>query len=134
MKSWGWRGYALPRLLERHSPVMASVVLGLLWGLWHLPTFFIPGTPQYGHSIPAFLLLTTVYSVLLTWLWRPTGGSVLVATLAHGMINVSQGLFLAGVEPSLRYWLLVFSYGAPAVALTLLMRARAPRPVRVPAG
>jgi CAAX protease family protein len=130
----GWRGYALPRLLERLSPLVASVVLGLLWGLWHLPTFFIPGTPQYGLSIPAYLLLTISYSILLTWVWGPTGGSVLVATLAHGMINVSQGFFLAGVDPALQYWLLVVSWGAAAVVLALLLRARTPRPVKVPVG
>ena len=81
----------------------------------------------------AFLLLTVAYSILLTFLWRPTGGSVLVATLAHGMINVSQGFFLAGVDPSVRYWLLVISYGAAAVVLALLLQARTPRQVKVPA-
>ena len=120
----GWRGYGLPRLLERFSPLVASLVLGLLWGLWHVPTFFIPGTPQYGLSIPAFLLLTIAYSILLTWIWRPTGGSVLVATLAHGMINVSQGFFLAGVDPSVRYWWLVVSYGAAALVLAPVLRGR----------
>ena len=129
----GWRGYALPKLLERFSPLVASVVLGLLWGLWHLPTFFIPGTPQYGLSIPAYLVMTTGYSILLTWVWRPTGGSVLVATLAHGMINVSQGFFLAGVEPTLRYPVLAISYGAAGVVLGLLLRTRTPRPANVPA-
>ena len=129
----GWRGYALPKLLDRFSPLVASVVLGVLWWLWHLPTFFIPGTPQYGLSIPAFLVMTTAYSILLTWVWGPTGGSVLVATLAHGMINVSQGFFLAGVDPSLRYWLLAVSWGAAALVLALLLRARTPRSVEVPA-
>ena len=70
------------------------------------------------------MLLATAYSILLTWIWRPTGGSVLVATLAHGMINVTQGFFLAGVERSLRYWLLAVSYGAVALVLALLLRAR----------
>jgi membrane protease YdiL (CAAX protease family) len=129
----GWRGYALPSLLERFSPLVASLILGLLWGLWHVPTFFIPGTPQHGQPVVAFLLLTVAYSILLTFLWRPTAGSVLVATLAHGMINVSQGFFLAGVDPSVRYWLLVISYGAAAVVLALLLQARTPRPVKVPA-
>jgi membrane protease YdiL (CAAX protease family) len=44
----GWRGYALPLLLEERSPVTASLILGVLWGSWHLPTFLVPGTPQYG--------------------------------------------------------------------------------------
>ena len=91
-----------------------------------MPTFFIPGTPQYGLTIPAFLGLTTAYSILLTWIWRPTGGSVLVATMAHGMINVSQGFFLAGVDPSLRYWLLLASYGPAALVLALVLRTRTP--------
>ena len=40
----GWRGYALPLLLEKRSAVTASLILGALWGLWHLPTFLVPGT------------------------------------------------------------------------------------------
>jgi uncharacterized protein len=63
----GWRGYALPLLLESRSAVTASLILGVLWGLWHLPTFLVPGTPQYGLPLPAFLLLTIEYSILMTW-------------------------------------------------------------------
>jgi len=51
----GWRGYALPRLLEKRSAVTASLILGVLWGLWHLPTFLVPGTPQYGLPLSAFV-------------------------------------------------------------------------------
>jgi len=78
-----WRGYALPRLLARRSALAASLILGLLWGVWHLPTFLVPGAPQYGLPLPAFVLLTMAYSVLFTWIYIHTKGSVLIATVLH---------------------------------------------------
>ena len=48
----GWRGYALPRLLAGRSALSASLILGALWGAWHLPTFFVPGAPQHGLPSP----------------------------------------------------------------------------------
>ena len=113
----GWRGYALPRLLARRSALAASLILGLLWGLWHLPTFFVPGAPQHGLPITAFLLLTMAYSVLFTWIYLHTGGSVLLATLFHGAINLSQGLLLGGLDPARTYWLLAAVYGLAALVL-----------------
>jgi membrane protease YdiL (CAAX protease family) len=77
----GWRGYALPMLLEKRSALTASVILGALWGLWHLPTFLVPGTPQYGLPLVAFVLLTVEYSILMTWVFLHSHGSVLIATL-----------------------------------------------------
>jgi membrane protease YdiL (CAAX protease family) len=62
----GWRGYAIPKLLARESALAASLILGVLWGVWHLPTFFVPGAPQYGLPIPAFVILTMAYSILFT--------------------------------------------------------------------
>ena len=115
----GWRGYALPLLLEQRSAVMASLILGVLWGLWHLPTFLVPGTPQYGLPFPAFVLLTVEYSILMTWVYLHTKGSVLIATLFHGAINLSQGLILGGVEGSTRYWLLCIVYGVAALVVAV---------------
>ncbi len=117
----GWRGYALPLLLEKRSPVTASLILGVLWGLWHLPTFLVPGTPQYGLPLTAFVLLTIEYSILMTWVFLHTLGSVLIATLFHGAINLSQGLFLGGLEGATRYWLLSVVYGVAAVIVAVLM-------------
>ena len=99
----GWRGYALPLLLEKRSAVTASLILGALWGLWHLPTFLVPGTPQYGLPLAAFVLLTVEYSILMTWVFLNTLGSVLIATLFHGAINLSQGILLGGVDGASRY-------------------------------
>jgi CAAX protease family protein len=115
----GWRGYALPLLLEKRSAVTASLILGVLWGLWHLPTFMVPGTPQYGLPLPAFVLLTIAYSILMTWVYLHTKGSVLIATLFHGAINLSQGLFLGGIDGATRYWLLSSVYGAAALVVAI---------------
>lgn len=96
----GWRGYALPRWLVGRSALAASLILGVRWGAWHLPTFFVPGTPQHGLPSSAFVLLTVAYSVVFTWVYLHTCGSVLIATLLHGAINFSQGLFLGGIDPA----------------------------------
>jgi membrane protease YdiL (CAAX protease family) len=116
----GWRGFALPRLLQRHSALIASLLLGLLWSAWHLPTFLVPGTPQYGRSILAFVVMTTIYSVLLCWLFLHAAGSVLLATLAHGAINLFQGVFFGGVDPAAQYWLMAGVYGVAALVVLLM--------------
>jgi membrane protease YdiL (CAAX protease family) len=117
----GWGCYALPLLLERRSPVTASLILGVIWGVWHLPTFVIPGTPQYGLPFAAFLLLTIEYSILMTWVFLHTHGSVLIATLFHGAINLSQGFFLGGMEGASRYWLLSIVYGIAALIAAIVL-------------
>jgi uncharacterized protein len=123
----GWRGYALPLLLDKRSPVTASVILGVVWGLWHLPTFLVPGTPQYGLPLTAFVLLTIEYSILMTWVFLHTLGSVLIATLFHGAINLSQGLFLGGMDGVSRYWLLSIVYGAAALVVAVMLGLSARR-------
>lgn len=123
----GWRGYALPQLLARFSPLIASLILGVLWAVWHLPLFFIAGTPQFRQPIVAFLIMTTAYSILLGWAFLHTRGSVLIATLFHGAINLSQGFFLAGTEPASRYWWLAVAYGGAAMGLAIVLGARLSR-------
>jgi uncharacterized protein len=123
----GWRGYALPLLLDKRSPLTASVILGVVWGLWHLPTFLVPGTPQYGLPLTAFVLLTIEYSILMTWVFLHTLGSVLIATVFHGAINLSQGIFLGGLDGATRYWLLSIVYGVAAVIVAVLLGVRARR-------
>jgi membrane protease YdiL (CAAX protease family) len=129
----GWRGYALPKLLAERSVLAASLILGALWGAWHLPTFFVPGAPQYGLPFSAFLLLTMAYSVLFTWVYLHTRGSVLIATLLHGAVNLSQGFFLGGVDPARVYWLLAAVYGVAALALVAAPGPNLSRKPRAPA-
>jgi membrane protease YdiL (CAAX protease family) len=114
----GWRGFALPRLLERLGPWSSSAVLGLIWGLWHLPLFFVPGMPQFGAPFLAFVPYTIALSVLLTFLAQNTRASVVIATLFHGAVN-TFGFVNTGVDPTLRAWGNAFAYGVVAVAIAV---------------
>lgn len=115
----GWRGYALPKLLQSHSALTASLILGVLWGGWHLPTFFIPGAPQAGIPFIAFLLFTTGASVLFTWLYRHTQGSLLIATVFHGAIN-SFGFVNNALDPAARWWVTGAVYIVAALIVSVI--------------
>jgi len=78
----GWRGYALPRLRERIGPLGASLVIGVLWTLWHVPMLTLQGITE-PKLYPVFLALMTGGSVLFTWIYQHTRGSLLLAVLAH---------------------------------------------------
>ncbi len=85
----GWRGYALPKLQAGYSALHSSVILGVIWTLWHLPLFFNPAT---GYSITpfwAFLVFMLPVSILITWVFNSTGGSVLIIMILHAMLNAS---------------------------------------------
>jgi uncharacterized protein len=84
----GWRGYALPRLQSRMSALSASLILAPIWGLWHLP-LWLTGAPGRTPLIYAgFVLSAFALSVLLTWVYNSTGGSLLLVVLLHATINL----------------------------------------------
>ena len=88
----GWRGFALPRLLNGRSALSAGVILGIIWGVWHLPAFLIGGTPQNSMSFPLFMIGAVGISVLMTWAFKGTRGSVLAAVLIHWTFNTCSDL------------------------------------------
>lgn len=88
----GWRGYALDRLQARWSAVESSIILGLIWALWHLPLFFIEGSYQHqiGFGTAGFWLFMgdlLLISVVMTFIYNNTSRSTLSAILFHFMIN-----------------------------------------------
>ena len=89
----GWRGYALPALQARYSALLASLILGVLWGLWHLPVFFNPDTSYSKLPFLLFLAFIVVAAVLMTWLFNSTGGSVLMAMFFHAVLNTADELW-----------------------------------------
>ncbi|MGE0439067.1 MAG: CPBP family intramembrane glutamic endopeptidase [Gemmatimonadales bacterium] len=98
-EEFGWRGFALPRVQARHGAVVASLVVGTLHSVWHLPLFFLPDVSQYDIAqqagfLPAFLghtLLIVALAVQMTWIFNHTRGSVLMVAAYHGSINAWIG-------------------------------------------
>lgn len=90
-EEFGWRGYALDRLQTRFNALVSSVMLGLMWGVWHLPLYFMPGAgPQYQLSmIWALIIVLILQSILFTWLYNNTGGSIFATLIFHTMLNLS---------------------------------------------
>jgi uncharacterized protein len=89
----GWRGYALPALQARHGAFVASVMLGAMWALWHMPQFFNPATLYSDLPFVLFLAYLIPFSVLITWVFNSTGGSLLMAMLVHAVMNASTQLW-----------------------------------------
>lgn len=115
----GWRGYALPKLLPNHSAMTASLILGVLWAGWHLPTFFLTGTPQAGIPFIAFLLYTVGFSIVFTWLYLHTRGSLLLATLLHGASD-TLGLINTALDPVTHWWLIGIVYIAAGLLVFII--------------
>ncbi len=86
----GWRGFALPRLLNRWNALFSSIVLGIVWACWHLPYYAGPNgiSPDF-YALPIF---TVSVSILMTWVFVHTRGSILVAIFFHFWINVYSGI------------------------------------------
>jgi membrane protease YdiL (CAAX protease family) len=91
-EEFGWRGFALPRLLQRWRPLAAALILGVIWWAWHLPTFFIPALSQHQLSIPIFLVNSLALSVIMTWLYERTRGDLLLMILVHVAANYCGGI------------------------------------------
>jgi membrane protease YdiL (CAAX protease family) len=84
----GWRGYALPKLREKHNAVSSALILGLIWGLWHLPKLISEGTTD-ALSIITLIVFGMLLSVFISWIYENTGGSIFLAMLTHASINAS---------------------------------------------
>lgn len=88
-EEFGWRGFALPRLQARFSALNASLVLGVVWGFWHFPGFLIGTGVPLDLPFGVFLLWTVLASILMTWVYNNTGGSILSAILFHSAANAT---------------------------------------------
>jgi membrane protease YdiL (CAAX protease family) len=85
----GWRGYALPRLQARHSALVASLVIGVVWAVWHYPKFLNAGNDAHHYPFWLFLLGIVANAIIYTWVFNSTGGSLLAVTLLHAGVNTS---------------------------------------------
>lgn len=131
----GWRGFALPRLQSSMGPLKGTLLLGLLWTCWHLPDFLTsaqgggPGVPVNTLLVNfgLFLLLVTAIAVVFTWVFNHTGGSLLLAILAHAGVNTPQ-VALVPLFPAVNTMVLntaaLIGFGAAAVLILVITRGR----------
>ncbi|MCX6048860.1 MAG: type II CAAX endopeptidase family protein [Chloroflexi bacterium] len=86
----GWRGFALPRLQQKYSALTATFILGIVWAFWHLPAFFYRDTYMamgLVTGLPLFLLSILAASLVFTWLYNSTRGSLLMVILFHALFD-----------------------------------------------
>jgi membrane protease YdiL (CAAX protease family) len=112
----GWRGFALPRLQDRHGPLLATAVLAVLWAMWHLPNVLFGGWT--GLSFSLWVAETLASAFIYTWVYNHTDGSILLAALLHGAINGGTEL-VTGLLPGFDDALHVPLYGAIALAFSI---------------
>ena len=79
----GWRGFALPMLQRKMSPFFAAILIGIVWGFWHLPAFFLSGVPQGAWSFMPFFVGTIALSIFATGLFNASRGSILLPAILH---------------------------------------------------
>lgn len=120
----GWRGYALGELEAQFGPLAASLFLGVVWAVWHLPAFLDPASSQNTVPLAAWIIGVFLNTIVLTWLFNHTG-SVLIAALYHTLFNV-VGTWPATAMPLVEfkqlYWIAVLIYGVFVIALLLATR------------
>ena len=124
----GWRGFLLPRLQQRHGSVLASLILGGIWALWHLPLL---GTEIKPELVAPFLLSVFAAAIVITRLYNGSGGSVLLPMLMHATVNtVASGFlfqFATGADLSRLWWIYTAVWLVAATVVAVRMhRAEAP--------
>lgn len=127
----GWRGFALPRLQDRFGPLSGTVILGLLWGGWHLPLFLTKWAANAsGLAIFGFMLSVICTAVVITWVFNHTRGSLLIAILLHATIDAfssaaaTTGLFSIQWMLTNEYVAQLISFGVVTVLLIVVTRGR----------
>ena len=82
-----WRGFGVPRLLPFMTPLAAALLLAVPWTIMHLPLVLVPGSINEGLAIIPMVLALFAYSIILTWIFVGSGGSVLLTGIVHAGLN-----------------------------------------------
>jgi uncharacterized protein len=122
----GWRGFALPRMQRSLGPLTASLVLGVLWALWHLPEFLVPSwaASSGGGGVLGIVLFTitaVTFTVVITWVFNNTRASLLIAVLLHTSIDVFSGTLAAIFPPAVMASALPFIIGFGVLSVVLIL-------------
>jgi uncharacterized protein len=121
----GWTGFALPRLLGRHSTLVAGLLLGTIWGVWHVLADYWGASAEFGSlwlpRIVLWVAALTAYRVLMAWVYQHADGSLLVSQLMHASFTGSQAVLVPTLAPEDHLaW-----YGVFTVALWAVVAATA---------
>jgi len=125
----GWRGFALPRLQPMHGPLVRTLILGLLWALWHLPEFLVPAWARSSGGsgfldIVKFVFIAIAFAIVITWVFNNTRGSLLMPILVHASIDTFTMPMAGLFSPSDMANSILVSFGALALVVVILTRGR----------
>jgi len=105
----GWRGYILPFLEKKYGLILSSIILGVIWAVWHIPLWFIPGTSQTYMNFIAFTFMTIGYSFIFSWVLEASENRLLSGIVAHGVANGFIALFpiliMNKESNQIRFWI-----------------------------
>ena len=125
----GWRDFALPRLQDRFHPLAASMILGPIWAVWHLPLFFAPWGeyPEASWTrAAAFLLFCIGFNLVMTWIFNRTGQSLPVAILAHVSVNTFASVIWGEMFPGIDgdSWMHALAVGGLVAGAAVVLATR----------
>jgi uncharacterized protein len=103
----GWRGFALPRLLMRFSPLTSAIILGVIWGVWHAPAFLAQGLTQSNLNFGWFLVGTTGTSILITWIFVNANHNFFVGGFVPHAVNNLMGVTGAFLDVKIQAFVLM---------------------------
>jgi CAAX protease family protein len=112
----GWRGTALPRMQAHWNALVSSLILGILWGLYHLPSFFLSGLPLQNAPLISFLICSLCLTIYISWTFNHTRGSLIIVFLYHFSFNFFGNLLGIFTNPLL-FQLLTFIMVIGAIAV-----------------
>lgn len=124
-EEYGWRGYFQEKLQVNFSQFNSSIIIGIIWGLWHIPLFYMVGTSQNTLHIPflSFIVNTISTSIIITWIYNNSKGSVWSAIFFHWIYTYISQVISTGITRSMLYnWLEPIPYLVIASTITILWK------------
>ncbi len=118
----GWRGFALPRLERMYGPLKGTLLLGLLWALWHLPAYFVTGWlgPFSPGTMIVNILASIIFTILFTWVFNNAAESILMTMLLHASSNATTA-YIRALFPRLAISTVLLTFGLWALSAMLVV-------------